>query len=590
MNRIILFLVGILGVFTVQAQIVASKEGDNGKKGFIDSKGSWVVSPIYYWTHWYADDEYGTFNEISFEKKGAVDKWGKVIIPCNYSNINFYAGRCYIEQRVNGVELKGVYDIENGCELIPCKYSDVLFYGKVYKVTQETNGTYFEGICDIKGRELIPPIFNNIYTDKDVFSVTKGIYKGCYDKEGNVLIAPNKYTFLSNLNDGCYIFASKNGVGICDEKGHEVLSVPNKYDAIEYAGEGVFRVRTGALKNERGILAGGKWGYYSKGREIIPCKYDMVSVFNSGIATVKKDGQVILIKNPILEDSRVNITEGVTLLNNKKKPGLVTSRYPAPQSDVDNSIPISSTSENNLFAFIIANENYPDSPVPFALNDGRIFKEYCLKTLGIPVKNIRMFEDATYGNIIAAVEQMKQIADAFDGEAEAIIYYAGHGVPDEKHNSAYLLPIDGNPSDIASTGYSLEHFYSELSQMKLKNVTVFLDACFSGAKREDEMLLTGRGVAIKVKEESPKGNMVVFSAATGDETAHQLEDKGHGLFTYFLLKKLQETKGEVALGELAEYVTKQVKRQSVVVNNKKQTPTVIPSALMVDKWKTKPLK
>lgn len=126
--------------------------------------------------------------------------------------------------------------------------------------------------------------------------------------------------------------------------------------------------------------------------------------------------------------------------------------------------------------------------------------------------------------------------------------------------------------------------------MKFKNIIIFLDACFSGAKREDEMLLSGRGVAIKVKEEAPKGNMIVFSAAAGDETAHQLEEKGHGLFTYFLLKKLQETKGQVLLGELADYVTKQVRRQSVVINNKKQTPTVIPSAVLVDKWRVMPLK
>lgn len=123
-----------------------------------------------------------------------------------------------------------------------------------------------------------------------------------------------------------------------------------------------------------------------------------------------------------------------------------------------------------------------------------------------------MFEDATYGNMIAAIKQLKEIANAYEGEAGVILYYAGHGVPDEKRNSAYLLPVDGNPSDIVSTGYSLECFYSELSKMKFKNIIIFLDACFSGAKREDEMLLSGRGVAIKVKEEAPKGNMIVFSA------------------------------------------------------------------------------
>jgi hypothetical protein len=37
----------------------------------------------------------------------------------------------------------------------------------------------------------------------------------------------------------------------------------------------------------------------------------------------------------------------------------------------------------------------------------------------------------------------------------------------------------------------------------------------------------------------PQGNMVVFSAAQGDETAYPNNDEKHGMFTYFLLKKLQ---------------------------------------------------
>jgi len=65
---------------------------------------------------------------------------------------------------------------------------------------------------------------------------------------------------------------------------------------------------------------------------------------------------------------------------------------------------------------------------------------------------------------------------------------------------------------------------------------------------------------------------------------------GHGLFTYFLLKKLQETQGNVTYAELSDYVNKQVKRQSVVINNKRQTPTVIPSVSMGENWKTKKLK
>ena len=48
--------------------------------------------------------------------------------------------------------------------------------------------------------------------------------------------------------------------------------------------------------------------------------------------------------------------------------------------------------------------------------------------------------------------------------------------------TAYLLPVDGIGTDI-STGYKLDDLYSALGNIPTKNVTVFMDACFSGSKR-----------------------------------------------------------------------------------------------------------
>ena len=98
------------------------------------------------------------------------------------------------------------------------------------------------------------------------------------------------------------------------------------------------------------------------------------------------------------------------------------------------------------------------------------------------------------------------------------------------------------------------------------------------------MLASARGVAIKAKQNIPQGNMVVLSAAQGDETAYPYEEMGHGLFTYYLLKKLQETKGNLTFGELAEYVTNEVKKRSIIVNGKLQTPIASPSVSASD-WK-----
>ncbi len=254
------------------------------------------------------------------------------------------------------------------------------------------------------------------------------------------------------------------------------------------------------------------------------------------------------------------------------------------KSDVDKNIPKSKNINDRTFAVVIANENYNMvAGVPMALNDGETFSEYCKQTLGLPEANVRLYQDASYGVMIRAMRDIKEIASAFSGDIQVIFYYAGHGIPNESTKDAYLLPVDADGMQTEGC-YSLNRLYGELGGLNAKSVVVFLDACFSGANRDGDMLASARGVALKAKKESPKGNMVIFSAASDDETAFPYKEKGHGLFTYYLLKKLQESKGDATLQEIGDYVTANVKQQSVVVNRKSQTPSVTPSGTMLDGW------
>lgn len=255
-------------------------------------------------------------------------------------------------------------------------------------------------------------------------------------------------------------------------------------------------------------------------------------------------------------------------------------------SDVDTDIPLTSKRQENTFAVIIANENYedPTEDVDYAHNDGEAFRDYCVKTLGIPAKHIRLRKDATLNNINTEIAWIQRIAETVGEEARFLFFYAGHGVPNGK-DDAYLLPVDGDGSRPES-GYSMKKLHSELGKLPAKATIVFMDACFSGAKRGgDGMVASARGVAIRVKADAPKGNVVVLSAAQGDETAHKYEEKKHGLFTYFVLKKLKESKGNASLEELSEYVTQQVKRNSLIEEDKEQTPSTYFSPQMTEKWK-----
>ncbi len=268
--------------------------------------------------------------------------------------------------------------------------------------------------------------------------------------------------------------------------------------------------------------------------------------------------------------------------------------YIAGTSDVDKDIPETGRKSSNTLALIIANENYKNvAKVPSAFADGYTFSEYCKRTLGVPESNLTFCKDASLAEIYDAMSSLQRKAGILGNNAEIIVYYAGHGLPDENTSEAYLLASDANPTN-SRTWYKLSDFYHTLADLNAKSIMVFLDACFSGAERSDNgSTIMGkqgaRGAVIKAKEAAPKGNMFVLTAASGNETALPFPEKNHGLFTYYLLKKLQETKGNVTLKDLSDYVIHEVSHQSNFVNRKPQTPTVFTSGSMTDRWKSKKL-
>ncbi len=255
--------------------------------------------------------------------------------------------------------------------------------------------------------------------------------------------------------------------------------------------------------------------------------------------------------------------------------------------EVDTRIPLNTITDNNTFVLVLANEHYKHvAPVRFAENDGNLFALYCQKALGVPEKNIHCIIDATKGDIDHELGWLRSMTEAYKGEARVIFYYSGHGMPDEASREAYLLPVDAYATD-PSSGYSTSRLYKTLSELSTQATIVFLDACFSGAQRGSEMLVEARGVAIKPKIAAVTGKMVVFSAATGQETAYPYKEKEHGLFTYFLLQKLQEKKGCLSLGELVDDVTDRVSKTAPAENDgKSQTPTVSSVAEGWRSWMT----
>jgi hypothetical protein len=145
------------------------------------------------------------------------------------------------------------------------------------------------------------------------------------------------------------------------------------------------------------------------------------------------------------------------------------------------------------------------------------------------------------------------------------------------------MPIDVSGASVKQ-GIRLADLYAGLTANPAQRVTVFLDACFSGGGREAG-LLAARGVRIKPKDDPIQGNLVVFTASSGEQSALPYRDKQHGMFTYFLLKSIQDTKGNITYGELYNRIKQNVELNSIRINSKDQNPTAIYSPALGESWR-----
>lgn len=259
-------------------------------------------------------------------------------------------------------------------------------------------------------------------------------------------------------------------------------------------------------------------------------------------------------------------------------------------SDVDKNIPINTKKYNNRFAIIIGNEDYssfqPDLSkevnVDFAMNDAKVFKEYCEKTLGIPPANIRLLTNATYGKMKQNIDWINKLMKNSYGEMEVFFYYAGHGLPDEVTKEAYLIPVDVSGSNLQSA-IKLQDVYKALTEFESAGVTAFIDACFSGGARNQEMV-KARGVKVVPRGDYLEGGIVAFSASSGNQSSNAFSDQKHGIFTYYLLKSLQASKGEINYKNFWENLKRTVSFESIKINSKEQDPQITVGKLVEKKW------
>lgn len=277
---------------------------------------------------------------------------------------------------------------------------------------------------------------------------------------------------------------------------------------------------------------------------------------------------------------------------------------------VDFNIPYTAENANSkTYALIIAEEEYM-APLPncdFAANDGSVLHEYFVRTLGIPTRHVKVLNNVSRQEIFDnGIHWLKDIITAQRGDVHIIIYYAGHGISNEKM-LPYLLPssVDvsslrnfrsktgglpegvvlsgGTAEKVLKQGISFDELTGCFNKVEALSYTFIIDASFNGIQRNGKEFFNIKKEIKKYRSPRVRNDIVIFMACDADKTAYSFNDQHHGFFTYYILKELKFTRGEATFQQLFNNVTKNQAYESSL-QGKLQEPAMIIGGKLGNNW------
>ncbi|OGW17046.1 MAG: hypothetical protein A2X56_13405 [Nitrospirae bacterium GWC2_57_13] len=256
---------------------------------------------------------------------------------------------------------------------------------------------------------------------------------------------------------------------------------------------------------------------------------------------------------------------------------------PAIKSDVNELPAIKAKPDKNAYAIVVGIEQYRQKlpKADFAVADAKSVSDYLTRVMGYPEENVvtLLNDRAALGDFVKYFE--KWLPNNVEKDGTVFVYYSGHGAPDSKTGGAYLVPYDGDPTFIAETGYSLKRMYDALGKLPAKEIIVALDSCFSGAGGRSVIAKGARPLVMNLQTAiAPAKNMTVLAASSGEQTSSTYDEKGHGLFTYFMLNGIKnedivKPDGSLEIRDLYNYIKPQVENIARRKYNNEQTPQLI---------------
>jgi len=266
----------------------------NGKYGFVDTTGKFVVKPDYDFLGFMVEGRVrvnvgGKPDDKGFMEGGMwtfIDSLEEPVSAPVYEAVNDF---CEGRARVMRNRLYGFID-KHGQEVVPCQYPNVTdFHNGMAQF--ENDGLW--GSIDTDGNVVIPPRFDMAYYFSEERAVVGHAFSKAYiNKLGN-FVSDSIYFDGKSFENGLAVVVSGDSVrwGMLDVFGVQVI--PCLYGYINSFGEGLASVNfDGVFILEKNEVSNGRWGFIDKAnRLVIPADYDYAGTFSETLCPVKKNSK-----------------------------------------------------------------------------------------------------------------------------------------------------------------------------------------------------------------------------------------------------------------------------------------------------------
>src|SRR6478672_8994800 len=178
-------------------------------------------------------------------------------------------------------------------------------------------------------------------------------------------------------------------------------------------------------------------------------------------------------------------------------------------------------------------------PLSYAEADAQALRQFLVEEAGLPPNRCLLLTDTSppVGDRLT-YPRHEQLLEGIESWCQQTLqpgdwlwfFFSGYGV--SVNDEDYLMPIDGNPADIAATGIPMRSLYKQLQAQGAERVLVLLDM------NRSQGMQSGVKVGQETVELARNLGIATVLSCQPDQFSHEAASLGHGLFTATLLEAL----------------------------------------------------